>query len=104
MACLMHFMSQQCGDLEFLWLWEPRGISSCHSSAADKPPSSTEQRGSSVNILNITEHPEDGSDTCFSPRKVLVHEAETAGAVMAFFLSLGLALGAAVSFLVRLLI
>lgn len=47
---------------------------------------------------------EDGSDTCFSPRKVLAHEAETAGAVMAFFLSLGLALGAAVSFLVRILI
>ncbi|NWH32836.1 S29A1 protein, partial [Chloropsis hardwickii] len=49
-------------------------------------------------------HPEDGSDTCFSPRKVLAHEAETAGAVMAFFLSLGLALGAALSFLVRILI
>ena len=31
-------------------------------------------------------------------RKVQQHEAETAGAVMAFFLSLGLALGAAVSF------
>lgn len=44
-ACLMHFMSLQCGDSEFLWLWEPRGISSCHSSAADKPPSSTEQQG-----------------------------------------------------------
>ncbi|NXQ19863.1 S29A1 protein, partial [Peucedramus taeniatus] len=41
---------------------------------------------------------------CFGPKKVLVHEAETAGAVMAFFLSLGLALGAAVSFLVRILI
>lgn len=46
----------------------------------------------------------DGSDACFSPRKVLAHEAETAGAVMAFFLSLGLALGAAVSFLFRILI
>ncbi|NXB97342.1 S29A1 protein, partial [Vidua chalybeata] len=41
---------------------------------------------------------------CFGPKKVLVHEAETAGAIMAFFLSLGLALGAAVSFLVRILI
>lgn len=49
-------------------------------------------------------HPEDGSDTFVSHRKVLAHEAETAGAVMAFFLSLGLALGAAVSFLVRILI
>lgn len=49
-------------------------------------------------------HLEDGADTCFSPRKVLAHEAETAGAVMAFFLSLGLALGAALSFLVRILI
>ncbi|KAM8809011.1 equilibrative nucleoside transporter 1 [Eudromia elegans] len=36
---------------------------------------------------------------CFGPKKVLAHEAETAGAVMAFFLSLGLALGAAFSFL-----
>ncbi|NWV54669.1 S29A1 protein, partial [Daphoenositta chrysoptera] len=41
---------------------------------------------------------------CFGPKKVLAHEAETAGAVMAFFLALGLALGAAVSFLVRILI
>ncbi|NXW29926.1 S29A1 protein, partial [Phaetusa simplex] len=41
---------------------------------------------------------------CFGPKKVLAHEAETAGAVMAFFLSLGLALGAAVSFLFRILI
>ncbi|XP_074674242.1 equilibrative nucleoside transporter 1 [Strix aluco] len=41
---------------------------------------------------------------CFGPKKVLAHEAETAGAVMAFFLSLGLALGAAVSFLFRMLI
>lgn len=48
--------------------------------------------------------PEAGSDTYFSPRKVLAHEAETAGAIMAFFLSLGLALGAAVSFLFRILI
>ncbi|KAF2988301.1 hypothetical protein EK904_001956 [Melospiza melodia maxima] len=38
---------------------------------------------------------------CFGPKKVLVHEAETAGAVMAFFLSLGLALGAALSFLLE---
>lgn len=48
--------------------------------------------------------PKDGSDSCFSSRKVLAHEAETAGAIMAFFLSLGLALGAAVSFLIRILI
>ncbi|NWI23372.1 S29A1 protein, partial [Sula dactylatra] len=41
---------------------------------------------------------------CFGPKKVLAHEAETAGAIMAFFLSLGLALGAAVSFLFRTLI
>ncbi|NXY50249.1 S29A1 protein, partial [Ceuthmochares aereus] len=41
---------------------------------------------------------------CFGPKKVLAHEAETAGAVMAFFLSLGLALGAATSFLFRILI
>ncbi|KFU84723.1 Equilibrative nucleoside transporter 1 [Chaetura pelagica] len=41
---------------------------------------------------------------CFGPKKVLAHEAETAGAIMAFFLSLGLALGAAVSFLFRILI
>lgn len=47
---------------------------------------------------------EDESDTCFFPRKVLAHEAETAGAVMAFFLTLGLALGAAVSFLFQILI
>ncbi|XP_029906933.1 equilibrative nucleoside transporter 1-like [Myripristis murdjan] len=38
---------------------------------------------------------------CFGPKKVLPHEAETAGAIMAFFLSLGLALGAALSFLFR---
>ncbi|XP_068532646.1 equilibrative nucleoside transporter 1 [Anas acuta] len=41
---------------------------------------------------------------CFGPKKVLAHEAETAGAVMAFFLALGLALGAAVSFLFQILI
>uniref|UniRef100_A0A8C5BCE4 Equilibrative nucleoside transporter 1-like n=1 Tax=Gadus morhua TaxID=8049 RepID=A0A8C5BCE4_GADMO len=35
---------------------------------------------------------------CFGPKKVAQHEAETAGAVMAFFLSLGLAMGAALSF------
>uniref|UniRef100_A0AAY4C809 Solute carrier family 29 member 1a n=1 Tax=Denticeps clupeoides TaxID=299321 RepID=A0AAY4C809_9TELE len=35
---------------------------------------------------------------CFGPKKVSPHEAETAGAIMAFFLSLGLALGAALSF------
>uniref|UniRef100_A0A8B9J9Y5 Solute carrier family 29 member 1 (Augustine blood group) n=1 Tax=Astyanax mexicanus TaxID=7994 RepID=A0A8B9J9Y5_ASTMX len=35
---------------------------------------------------------------CFGPKKVSQHEAETAGAIMAFFLSLGLALGAALSF------
>lgn len=57
-----------------------------------------------LNSRALDTHPQDGSDTCFSSRKVLAHEAETAGAVMAFFLSLGLALGAAVSFLVRILI
>ncbi|XP_063738648.1 LOW QUALITY PROTEIN: equilibrative nucleoside transporter 1-like [Eleginops maclovinus] len=41
---------------------------------------------------------------CFGPKKVLPHEAETAGAVMAFFLSLGLALGAGLSFLFRALV
>ncbi|XP_030627309.1 equilibrative nucleoside transporter 1a [Chanos chanos] len=35
---------------------------------------------------------------CFGPKKVSQQEAETAGAIMAFFLSLGLALGAALSF------
>lgn len=35
---------------------------------------------------------------CFGPKKVAQHEAETAGAVMVFFLSLGLALGATLSF------
>ncbi|XP_068088757.1 equilibrative nucleoside transporter 1 [Hyperolius riggenbachi] len=41
---------------------------------------------------------------CFGPKKVDVHEAETAGAIMAFFLSLGLALGAGFSFLLRILV
>lgn len=41
---------------------------------------------------------------CFGPKKVSQHEAETAGAIMAFFLSLGLALGAALSFAFRVMI
>ncbi|XP_022074112.1 equilibrative nucleoside transporter 1-like isoform X1 [Acanthochromis polyacanthus] len=41
---------------------------------------------------------------CYGPKNVLSHEAETAGAIMAFFLSLGLALGAALSFLLRALV
>ncbi|KAM4583888.1 equilibrative nucleoside transporter 1-like isoform 1-T1 [Odontesthes bonariensis] len=41
---------------------------------------------------------------CYGPKNVLPHEAETAGAIMAFFLSLGLALGAAVSFIFRALV
>ncbi|KAJ8366117.1 hypothetical protein SKAU_G00149480 [Synaphobranchus kaupii] len=41
---------------------------------------------------------------CYGPKKVLPHEAETAGAIMAFFLSLGLAQGAGLSFLFRSLI
>ncbi|XP_037535583.1 equilibrative nucleoside transporter 1 [Nematolebias whitei] len=41
---------------------------------------------------------------CFGPKKVPQHQAETAGAIMAFFLSLGLALGAAISFAVRAMI
>ncbi|XP_063047620.1 equilibrative nucleoside transporter 1a isoform X2 [Engraulis encrasicolus] len=41
---------------------------------------------------------------CFGPKKVAPHEAETAGAIMAFFLSLGLALGAALSFAFRAMI
>ncbi|XP_032408189.1 equilibrative nucleoside transporter 1-like [Xiphophorus hellerii] len=41
---------------------------------------------------------------CFGPKKVPQHQAETAGAIMAFFLSLGLALGAAVSFGIRVVI
>uniref|UniRef100_H2LJG9 Solute carrier family 29 member 1a n=1 Tax=Oryzias latipes TaxID=8090 RepID=H2LJG9_ORYLA len=38
---------------------------------------------------------------CYGPKKVPSHQAETAGAIMAFFLSLGLALGAAISFALR---
>lgn len=41
---------------------------------------------------------------CYGPKKVSQQEAETAGAIMAFFLSLGLALGAAVSFAFRAMI
>ncbi|XP_075454941.1 equilibrative nucleoside transporter 1 [Ascaphus truei] len=41
---------------------------------------------------------------CFGPKKVAAHEAETAGAIMAFFLSLGLALGAGFSFPLRILV
>lgn len=41
---------------------------------------------------------------CFGPKNVLPHEAETAGAIMAFFLSLGLALGAGLSFFFRALV
>ncbi|XP_074551377.1 equilibrative nucleoside transporter 1-like isoform X1 [Halichoeres trimaculatus] len=41
---------------------------------------------------------------CYGPKNVLPHEAETAGAIMAFFLSLGLALGAASSFIFRALV
>ncbi|XP_069385735.1 equilibrative nucleoside transporter 1-like isoform X1 [Paralichthys olivaceus] len=41
---------------------------------------------------------------CYGPKNVLPHEAETAGAIMAFFLSLGLALGAALSFIFRALV
>uniref|UniRef100_A0A673I2U8 Equilibrative nucleoside transporter 1-like n=1 Tax=Sinocyclocheilus rhinocerous TaxID=307959 RepID=A0A673I2U8_9TELE len=41
---------------------------------------------------------------CFGPKKVDASEAETAGAIMAFFLSLGLALGASLSFLFRALV
>ncbi|KAJ7987410.1 hypothetical protein DPEC_G00326200 [Dallia pectoralis] len=41
---------------------------------------------------------------CFGPKLVAPHEAETAGSIMAFFLSLGLALGAAFSFLFRAII
>ncbi|KAM9314034.1 equilibrative nucleoside transporter 1-like isoform 2-T2 [Pholidichthys leucotaenia] len=41
---------------------------------------------------------------CYGPKNVLPHEAETAGAIMAFFLSLGLALGAVLSFLFRALV
>ncbi|XP_041037926.1 equilibrative nucleoside transporter 2-like [Carcharodon carcharias] len=41
---------------------------------------------------------------CYAPKKVSPRDAETAGAVMAFFLALGLALGAAVSFPIRLML
>ncbi|KAI1886377.1 hypothetical protein AGOR_G00213390 [Albula goreensis] len=41
---------------------------------------------------------------CYGPKKVPPHESETAGAIMAFFLSLGLALGAALSFAIRALV
>uniref|UniRef100_A0A8C2DNF7 Solute carrier family 29 member 1b n=1 Tax=Cyprinus carpio TaxID=7962 RepID=A0A8C2DNF7_CYPCA len=41
---------------------------------------------------------------CFGPKKVDASEAETAGAIMAFFLSLGLALGACLSFMFRALV
>uniref|UniRef100_A0A665SUJ6 Solute carrier family 29 member 1b n=1 Tax=Echeneis naucrates TaxID=173247 RepID=A0A665SUJ6_ECHNA len=41
---------------------------------------------------------------CYGPKNVFPHEAETAGAIMAFFLSLGLATGAALSFLFRALV
>ncbi|KAM8841840.1 equilibrative nucleoside transporter 1-like isoform 1-T2 [Synchiropus picturatus] len=41
---------------------------------------------------------------CFGPKKVLPHEAESAGVIMAFFLTLGLALGAGLSFLFRALV
>ncbi|XP_026215617.1 equilibrative nucleoside transporter 1-like isoform X1 [Anabas testudineus] len=41
---------------------------------------------------------------CYGPKNVLPHEAETAGAIMAFFLCLGLASGAALSFLFRALV
>lgn len=92
MACLMHFMSQQCGDLGVVVALGVKG-------AFLLPFLCCRLKSRALDM-----HPEDGSDTCFSPRKVLVHEAETAGAVMAFFLSLGLALGAALSFLVRMLI
>ncbi|XP_060703723.1 equilibrative nucleoside transporter 1-like isoform X2 [Hemiscyllium ocellatum] len=38
---------------------------------------------------------------CYGPKNVFATEAETAGAIMAFFLSLGLATGACLSFLFR---
>lgn len=41
---------------------------------------------------------------CFGPKKVKPAEAETAGNVMSFFLCLGLALGAVLSFLLRALV
>lgn len=41
---------------------------------------------------------------CYTPRKVLPQEAETAGALMTFFLALGLSIGAGLSFLFRALV
>ncbi|XP_036614043.1 equilibrative nucleoside transporter 1-like isoform X1 [Trichosurus vulpecula] len=41
---------------------------------------------------------------CFAPKKVKPSEAEAAGTVMVFFLSLGLALGALLSFLLRVIV
>uniref|UniRef100_A0A4W3JBS5 Solute carrier family 29 member 1a n=1 Tax=Callorhinchus milii TaxID=7868 RepID=A0A4W3JBS5_CALMI len=41
---------------------------------------------------------------CYGPKKVSPKEAETAGTIMSFFLSLGLALGAVLSFLFRAMI
>ncbi|XP_067831638.1 equilibrative nucleoside transporter 2-like isoform X2 [Heptranchias perlo] len=41
---------------------------------------------------------------CYAPKRVSPKDAETAGAIMSFFFSLGLALGAGLSFLVRLMI
>uniref|UniRef100_UPI00398F809D equilibrative nucleoside transporter 1-like n=1 Tax=Pristiophorus japonicus TaxID=55135 RepID=UPI00398F809D len=41
---------------------------------------------------------------CYGPKRVSAKEAETAGAIMSFFLSLGLAAGACVSFLFRWLV
>lgn len=41
---------------------------------------------------------------CFGPKKVKPDEAETAGAIMAFFLTLGLALGAVFSFLLLVIV
>ncbi|XP_051881422.1 equilibrative nucleoside transporter 1-like [Pristis pectinata] len=41
---------------------------------------------------------------CYGPQNVSAKEAETAGAIMSFFLSLGLASGACLSFLIRALV
>ncbi|XP_043916414.1 equilibrative nucleoside transporter 2 [Protopterus annectens] len=41
---------------------------------------------------------------CYTPRKVLPEEVETAGALMTFFLALGLSVGAGLSFLFRALV
>ncbi|XP_072887556.1 equilibrative nucleoside transporter 1-like [Hemitrygon akajei] len=38
---------------------------------------------------------------CYAPKQVSTRDAEMAGAIMAFFLALGLALGAALSFAIR---